>query len=252
MRRWILAGIGVVIAAAVVWSWWAMPPSIIRSLPPGQTLIYVSWKPLRQVGALSGAVARSPGYEAFVRESGFDFQQDLDAIAISMTGPPTRPTHTTAILRGQFGPKFTAYLQRHALRRERIGGAEAFIFPGWARPQQRLSVVPLGPGELLVTNAGNAAAVVAQARRWWSAAPELWKAGNNWRMLAGYADINTEQLEAVRALDGTAPPWQGVEQMEMSLRGSDGGLRLEGTARAASPEAAAAVQTWVETELNAL
>lgn len=229
-----------------------MPPSIVRSLPPGQTLVYVNCQPLRELGGANGDATRSPGYAAFVRESGFDYQKDLDAVALSLNGQPTRPVDATAILRGRIAPKFTAYLQRHALRQEQIAGAQAYVFPGWARPQQLLTVVPLGPRELLVTNAQDAAPVVAQARRWWSAAPALWRAGNNWRLLVGYADINAEQLEATRALDGTQLPWQGVERVEVSLQGSSGGVTVAGGAQANSAEAAVAVQQWVQNELEAL
>lgn len=229
-----------------------MPPTIVRSLPPGQTLVYLNCRPLRELGMVNGGAQPSPSYAAFVRESGFDYQKDLDAVALSLNGRPTEPADATAILRGRFEPKFTAYLQRHALREERIVGARAYVFPGWARPQQLMTVVPLGPRELLVTNAQDAAPVVAQARRWWSAAPALWRAGNNWRLLGGYADINAEQLEAARALDGTQLPWQGVERVEVSLRGSSSGVTVAGGAQASSADAAAAVQQWVQSELDAL
>lgn len=229
-----------------------MPPSIVRSLPAGQTLVYVNCQPLRELGVANRGAQRSPGYGAFVRESGFDYQRDLDAVALSLNGRPTQPVNATAILRGRFAPQFTAYLQRHALRQERIAGARTYIFPGWARPQQVLTVAPLGPRELLVTNAQDAAPVVAQARRWWSAAPGLWRAGNNWRLLVGYAAINTEQLEAARALDGTQLPWQGVERVEVSLRGGSAGVTVAGGAQASSADAAAAVQQWVQNELEAL
>ncbi|MGH9413889.1 MAG: hypothetical protein ACRD0Y_09140 [Terriglobales bacterium] len=241
-----------IVAMVAVSLWWALPPSIVRRLPPGQTLVYVNTRPLRDLDALSGPAQRSSAYQAFVRESGFDFQHDLDAMALSLQGSPTAPASATVILRGRFGSQFTAYLRQHALRQERIHGADAYVFPGWTRPQQLLTVLPLGAHEVLITNRKDAEPVIAHAQRWWPAGPALWRAGNNWRMLAGYADCNTEQLEAARALDGSAPPWQGVERIAISLRGQRDGLLLAANAEATTTAAAIAAADWVQTELHTL
>ncbi|MGH9467539.1 MAG: hypothetical protein ACRD1Y_09305 [Terriglobales bacterium] len=251
MRRLKLPGILVLGALIVASLWWISPPAIVRSLPPGESLVYLNFAPLR--GALQDLTAsRAPGYAAFVRESGFDYLRDLDAIAISMRGNPARPSEATAILKGRFGPRFEQYLQQHARAQELIGGARAYIFPGWARPQQLLTVVPLSGSELLVTNAADPGAVVAHARRWSDLAPPLWRAGNNWRLLVGYAGFNVEQLEAERALDGGQEPWQGIERVEARLRAGTSGATLELSATGGDPNAAANARAWVTREVAAL
>lgn len=231
-----------------------MPPSIVRQLPPGQTLVYINYAPVRALARrqVQSAIQPAPSYAAFVRQSGFDFERDLDAMALALDGNPLAPDDATAILEGRFGPAFTTYLQAHALEHKRLNGLDAYVFPGWARPQQPLTVVQLDGNELLVTNAADAAAVIAHARRWWAAAPPLWRAGNNWRMLTGYLDSDTLQLEARRQLDGAAAPWRGMERIAARLKAGSGGVRLDADAQTNSTEAAEAAQTWVRNQLHTL
>lgn len=251
--RWAAAtaiGVGVVVVAA----WWIMPPSIVRQLPPGQTLVYISYPPVRALARqqIAPALQRAPSYAAFVRESGFDYERDLDAVALSLDGNPAAPSDATAIVKGRFRPTLTAYLQTHALAHKRLSGMDAYVFPGWARPRQLLTVVRLGGDELLVTNAADPVAVIAHARRWWTAAPPLWRAGNNWRLLAGYLDSDTLQLEAQQQMDGTAEPWRGMERLEARVEANGGGVELDVRTQAESTEAAAEARSWAQTQVQML
>ncbi|MGH9488820.1 MAG: hypothetical protein ACRD04_14695 [Terriglobales bacterium] len=251
-RHWIIAAICLAVALGAVWLWWAMPPASVRRLPPGQTLVYLRLKPVRKLWALRPAPPPATEYATFVRESGFDYQRDLDSIALSMNGNPLRPRDATAIFSGRFGPKFTLYLQRHALARTRVAGVQAYRFAGWARPQQKLTVARLGARELLITNAADAAPIVAHARAWWTPAPGRWRAGNDWRLLLGYCDVNAERLEAQRALDGSQPPWQGIESLELRLSAGSSGLKLSGRAQTANAEQAQAAQAWLKAQIQEL
>lgn len=238
----------------LAWGLRARTPAAVRRLPEGDAILYVDFRPLRSAGLLTpSAVPKAPAYAGFVRQSGFDFERDLDTLALSLDGPPTAPADATCILSGRFGPGFTAYLAAHALRRQTVAGLDAFIFPGWARPGQRLAVVPLGSGRFLVTNRPDPSAAVAHARSWWPSPPSLWHA-SGWLPAppAGYAAANLLHLAADRALDGSVPPWRGAETLELRLGLTLSGAALQGVETTASPADAAAALRFFDGQRQAL
>ncbi len=63
---------------------------MLRRLPPeGATVLFVDFETLRHTGVLkllgSSNAAEDPDYQAFVRSTGFDYQNDLDLAAISFS-----------------------------------------------------------------------------------------------------------------------------------------------------------------------
>src|SRR6185437_5029608 len=159
--RW--AAVVAVLAASGAWAGWTLAvPRAVRALPPGSALFYLDLAPVRRAGvlALGGDQPRGSAYAAFVRDSGFDFERDLDQIAVSMQGSVLQPEQTTAILIGRFSQQLDSYLAAHALRKTKVAGRVAYQFPGWARPNQPLTVIELSHDRLLVTNAGDAATVL--------------------------------------------------------------------------------------------
>src|SRR5512138_700830 len=62
------------------------PPEAARLLPEADTYLYFNLAPLRMAGALKKlpAVPREPEYEQFVRETGFEFERDLDEAAFAV------------------------------------------------------------------------------------------------------------------------------------------------------------------------
>ena len=76
-------------------------------------------------------------YQAFVRDSGFDYKRDLDAVVASFT-----PMGTFFVVRGRFDwKKLEAYAKQS-------GGScynELCHMPG-SDPERRISFVPLSPG----------------------------------------------------------------------------------------------------------
>ncbi|MGH9477240.1 MAG: hypothetical protein ACRD1C_13055 [Terriglobales bacterium] len=58
--------------------------------------------------------------------------------------------------------------------------------------------------------------------------------------------------EAGQALDGSRPPWQGLERVQARLGEGEGGLRFTLAAAAASPEAASAARKWLEAQVRTL
>lgn len=262
--RWrarLIVGAAVVAGAVLVGlAWWRLPPPAVRRLPEGQTLLYVNAALLRQAGALAPAAkwagTPAPEYRAFVQESGFDYTRDLDGLAISAIGPPAAPAQATAILSGRFGPNFTAYLRRHARQALQLDGVEGFEFPGWARPQQAITVVPLDRHTLLATNAPVAEPVVARAtRHWpgaWFQAPRLWHGGSAGPTLVAYEGSDIRELAAERALDGSQPPFLGMNQLEVRAVVSSGGLEVTATGDTSTAANAAADSRWLGEQLQAI
>jgi hypothetical protein len=247
-------------AVLVGLAWWRLPPAAVRRLPEGQTLVYVNAALLREARALTPAASLAgtpaPEYQAFVEESGFDYTRDLDGLAISALGSPTAPAQATAILSGRFGPRFRAYLRRHARRALHLDGVEAFEFPGWARPQQAITVALLDSHTLLATNAPVAEPVVARAERGWPGAwlqaPRLWQGGSAGPRLVAYGASDIRELAAERALDGSQPPFLGVDQLEVRATAGSGGLEVTATAHTGTAAEAAADSRWLGEQLQAI
>ncbi len=258
--RLIVAAAVVAGAVLVGLAWWRLPPPAVRRLPEGQTVVYVNAALLRQAGALAPAAkwvgTPAPEYQAFVQESGFDYTRDLDGLAISAMGSPTAPAEATAILRGRFAPQFSAYLRRHARRALELDGVEAYEFPGWARPQQAITVVLLDGHTLLATNAPVAEPVVARAERGWPGAwlqaPKLWQGGSAGPGLVVYAASDIRELAAERALDGSQPPFLGMNRVVMRAVAGGGGLEVTITAETGAVAGAAAASRWLGEQLQAI
>lgn len=262
--RWrarLIVGAAVVAGAVLVGlAWWRLPPPAVRRLPEGQTLVYVNAALLRQAGALTPAAewagTPAPEYQAFVQESGFDYTRDLDGLAISALGSPTAPEQATAILSGRFSPQFSAYLRRHARRALELDGVEAYEFPGWARPQQAITVALLDGHTLLATNAPVAEPVVARAARGWPAAwlqaPRLWQGGSAGPTLVAYAASDIRELAAERAVDGSQSPFLGMNLLRLRAAAESGGLEVTATGDTSSAAEAAADSRWLGEQLQAI
>jgi hypothetical protein len=65
-------------------------PEPARLLPEADAYLYFNLKPLRQLGVLGKNLpaAQEPEYEEFVRETGFQFERDLDEAAFAIHAPP--------------------------------------------------------------------------------------------------------------------------------------------------------------------
>lgn len=265
--------LAVVVALALAGSfvalrWWVHPwaPGIVRALPPGDTLAYLNLDPLREAGLLgpeaqnqpvsplpSPAFRQSPAYADFVHASGFDFERDLDALACSLQGPPLAPDQTTCILDGSFSPQFAAYLATHALHRQPWHGHAGYGFPGWARPERTLWIVPLDRQHVLATNAPNPAPIVQEATQWWRPSPRLWQTPLLGSAAIGYLAINVLQLSAAQQLDGAHAPWLGTSLVRLRLVNDLGSsVSLYGRLEAVNPGAAARTLAWAQAQIALL
>ncbi|HXE32231.1 MAG TPA: hypothetical protein VN515_10595 [Terriglobales bacterium] len=258
-RRYLgpLAVAVVALAAGIgLWRWQAPRP--VRMLPPGDTIVYLDLSPLRASGALLnwtnalGTAARSPNYAAFVHDSRFDYERDLDAVALSLEGDPEHPDDATCILTGRFTPALSTYLAAHAQQRVPLDGTTTYRYPGWSRPDRPITVAELDSRHLLVTNAPDPGRALAAAQKWWPRSPSGWPHPLWGGSPVGVVTLNSLTLAARRHLDGSQLPWRGSRSIQAALRPDHGGLTLQGSLQALSQADAADAFAWAQQQLAAL
>ncbi len=171
-RKTALSILGFLLLAGVGCFWWwqraAAPSELARLLPDGQILFYANLQPLRQAGLLDDPrMAHAAGYAAFIQASGFDFERDLDAVALSMQGVPAGPHRSLLLMQGRFGSQFFRYLQQQGGAPERMRGHRLYRVNG---PDGPLQILVLSRHRIAVTNATDRAVMRAQLDRageWW-------------------------------------------------------------------------------------
>jgi len=133
-------------------------PKTVRLLPSADAFVYVDLKPLRTAGVLKQmpAVPLDPEYEEFVRETGFQFERDLDEAAFAVHLPvavnPQQPQETrySEVLTARFDAgKLAAYLRKIAAAVERYRGRDVYVI---ALPGRTLRVTILGPQTVAASN----------------------------------------------------------------------------------------------------
>jgi hypothetical protein len=115
-------------------------PEPARLLPEADAVIYVDLATVRNLTAFDQPLPQlAPGYEEFVRETGFSFERDLDEAAMAVhRGSPKASAHGVArsdaryteVLVGHYDPiKLAQYLHQHARSTEAYRGVDVFSFP---------------------------------------------------------------------------------------------------------------------------
>ena len=115
-------------------------PEPARLLPEADAVIYVDLATVRNLTAFDQPLPQlAPGYDQFVRETGFSFERDLDEAAMAVhRGSPTASAHGAArsetryteVLVGHYDPvKLPQYLHQHARSVESYRGVDVFSFP---------------------------------------------------------------------------------------------------------------------------
>jgi hypothetical protein len=143
MRRrrrqlWIALGVVVVLAGAVLVAILlrkGAPPDAVRLLPDSDAVLYVNLEPIRLLTGLGKKPPsdRDPEYENFVKETGFDFERDLDhaAFAIHYGNGTDKETRYTEILQGRFDhSRVSQYLAKLSNdNTEEYHGFQVFVIP---------------------------------------------------------------------------------------------------------------------------
>ena len=112
-------------------------PDAVRLLPNSDAVLYVNLEPIRLLTDLgkNPPANREPEYEDFVRQTGFDFERDLDhaAIAIHYGGSPLNPSSETRyseIMQGRYdGHRVTEYLRKLSKQTERYKDFDIYVIP---------------------------------------------------------------------------------------------------------------------------
>jgi hypothetical protein len=118
------------------------PPEPARLLPGADAFFYLNLKSARKAnsGKELPAVSHDPAYERFIRETGFQFERDLDEAAFAIHYPAKWPGGGTGgsapeprfseVLVGKFhGERLTAYLRQIAQSVENYHSVEIFTIP---------------------------------------------------------------------------------------------------------------------------
>jgi len=137
------------------------PPDAVRLLPESDAVFYVNLAPIRLFTDLGKNLPkeRDPQYEEFVRQTGFEFERDLDRAAfaihygVASTGKQAE-TRYSEVLQGRFdSTRVGNYLRKLATRVEPYQGYDIYIIPVEDRT---LRVALLGVGIAAASNTDSA------------------------------------------------------------------------------------------------
>ncbi len=142
-RIWLTAGVvlALLLIAGAIYLRKLAPPETARLLPESDGVLYVSLSGFRlasNFGASPMAISREPEYEEFVRETGFQFERDLDELAVAIH--PPEPTAQAFGLRYErrfsevFNGRFDSTRLNHFLHKlasgvEKYRNVEVFTIP---------------------------------------------------------------------------------------------------------------------------
>ena len=112
-------------------------PDAVRLLPESDAVLYINLEPIRLFTDIGKKPPkeRDPQYEDFVRQTGFEFERDLDKVAFaihygtSSKGQPAENRYSE-ILQGRFdNARVSDYLHKLAARVERYQDYDIYIIP---------------------------------------------------------------------------------------------------------------------------
>ncbi len=164
MRRHKLAvaiavGVAIVAGAAAVLMRRSTPPEATRLLPVADAYVFFDLAPLRAAGLFKNTPTQDPDYQQFVRDTGFEFERDLDqaAFAVHFANPPgqngTGPapeTRYSEVFVGRFDDaRLTAYLRKNAASAKPYGKTVIYAI---ALPGRTVRVAKLSDNMVAATN----------------------------------------------------------------------------------------------------
>ncbi len=163
-RQLLIALVVVLIGAAIGFAIWLRkqaPPDAVRLLPEVEDgVFYLNLKPVRLAGVLKQtSTPREPEYEQFVRETGFEFERDLDQAAFAVHGPGSAggETRYSEIFVGRFdATRLEAYFKKLASQVETYRDATVYAVPHEGRT---VRIAILGLDQVAVSNLGDAGAL---------------------------------------------------------------------------------------------
>ena len=192
MRRrklWITLAVVLVVAAigVVVYLRSRAAPEAARLLPESDAVLFVNLRLMRLAHVFGEAspVSYDPDYEQFVKETGFQFERDLDQAAFAVHASAGWPNgedsfferaRYSEIFIGKFdAQRASAYLRKLASNTENYRDAVIYAIPHEGRT---VRVAILGPDTVAVSNLPDTAPIhqmidKSRAAAWPSSAPSL-------------------------------------------------------------------------------
>lgn len=179
-RRWILLVLALVAIASATALYLVRrhrPPRSAELLPASDGVIYVNVELLRTAGVFdrNHPVQRDPDFEQFVRETGFDFERDLDEAAFAVHNPQN-------LSRGDDYPRFSEvfvgridekrcgdYLRKLASATEQYRGVTIYDIPHEGRT---VRAAVLDAHTAASSNRENADAIHAMVDAWRGDTPD--------------------------------------------------------------------------------
>jgi hypothetical protein len=158
-RRFRLLALSVLLVSAVVTVVVQLrkiaPPEGARLLPGADAFVYVDLQWARRATILSGLpqVQRTPEYDQFVKDSGIDFERDLEQAALAVHYPPAGSdgaSRYSTVLTGHINAaQLGSYFRRLARSTETDEGVEIYSIP---LQGQTLRTAILGPDMVAISN----------------------------------------------------------------------------------------------------
>ena len=143
----------VVLVAAAIFLRKAAPPEAVRLLPGAQAYVYINAGPLRRADIKIPPVQLDPDYETFVKQTGFQFERDIDEAAFAVhTPPPNTPGENrySEVFHAKFdSDKVRSYLHTLANRVDSYKDREIFNVP---IEDRTVRVTLLGPDLVAISN----------------------------------------------------------------------------------------------------
>lgn len=162
-RKLLITLVVLLIVGAIGFAIWLRknaPPDAVRLLPEVEDgVFYLNLKPIRAAGVLKKPAQRDPDYEQFVRETGFEFERDLDQAAFAVHGPASAggDTRYSEIFVGHFDDaRLESYVKKLAKDVENYRETTVYSVPHEGRT---VRVAILGVDQVAVSNLGNAGAI---------------------------------------------------------------------------------------------
>lgn len=129
------------------------PPEPVRLLPGAQAYLYVSFAPLRLADIKMAPVQYDADYQAFIQETGFQWERDIDQIALAvhtpLSGQPGENRYTEVVEAHFDSDKVRRYLNKLSSRIDSYRDEEIFNIP---RENRTVRVVILGPELVAISN----------------------------------------------------------------------------------------------------
>lgn len=153
----LIAAVVVLALGALLFLRFHAPPEVARLLPESDAILYLNLKPIRAASHFDRQpVQPSPEYARFIAATGFQWDRDLDRMAVSLhrmadPGGPNGPVAYTGVLEGRFDAgRLGDYLQSNSSSHETYAGHEVYTLAG--NDGRVLRVCPLGYDLLAASN----------------------------------------------------------------------------------------------------